>query len=563
MRVVCLFVLILLVVPPVGATQQGDSILDLWLTRSRTLTDELIKDSAALGSSERALLWARLSAKWWRDDSERARAWMLKSVETVESVPNKENPDERRRRVTTVRVLLQIAAPLDQKLSTRLVAVLTQDAEQEAKTQHADVDGLVAAALSLVDSNPKLATELGVLALRLGHPSDITSLLWKLRGRNLTFADLLFGQAVATGRETLDADLLNSLGHAVFPEYRTTESAPTVPVATDEMRRELLKVYVAYLQANQVNSENRDANCMSLVSFVLPVLAEFDRLLPLQAPAVRQSVNQCPSLSPLGRQRADDALRDQPLNTVEDLLKAADDAQDLKVRTVYQYRAAKLATQRSDFDRALMILDSMSDEARALMGVSWDAYRWDWAAVSANRHLKSGDVYGMHQVINLVPRNLQAFAKIAFVRRLPPKVDQDTDPTLEFLNDARKELARYGVSDAEKCGWYFSLLRLVVKFHPVDGTDVLKEAIAVLNHLEETKDKNSSKNAPASLVGSENLSASLLEMNEYAVKEAISSITSANIRVYVRLELLNGCLERVRSSKQATPNTRQSASKGQ
>lgn len=570
MRFICLCLLIVALRPVSGFAQQvvfaqqGSSSYDLWLVRSQTITADLIKDSVDLTSSERALLWARLAQNWWRDDPEKARSWMLKPIEIVEAAPNKENPDERRQRLTTVRLLLQIVAPLDQKLSARLVAILTQDSEQEAKAERAvNADGLIEAAVSLVDVDPQRAAELGALALRVGRPTQIQSLIFSLRPKDAELADALFAKTLAAARQTLDTDLLNSLAHAAFPESRTLGATSTLGMP-DALKTELLSVYVAYLQANQINAENRNSICSIVVSLIAPVLVQFDRLLPQQAVVVRQSVNQCQALSPLAQQRLDDAVRDQPLNTVDDLLKAAADAKDSKVRTVYQYRAASLAKQQNDFDGAIKVLDSMSTESREFMGGSWEAYRWDWAATSALRHLKSGDVYGMRLIINAVPNDLQSFAKIAFIGRLPANRVKETDPTLEFLSDARPGLRRSSVSDAEKSAWYFGLLPLTMKYEPTEATAVLKEAVAALNRVEQTKDKNTGKDDGGSLSGSgfaKALPASLLEMDEYVVKDAVASITSANRRVQVRLELLSVCLERLRSAKQADPKQGRSASK--
>lgn len=538
-----------------GLAQPAGISYDLWLVRSHSITEDVIKDATVLTPSARALLWARLAQQWWRDDPEKARSWMLKPFEIVETVPNRENPDERSQRLATVRSLLSIVAPLDQKLSKRLVAILNHESEQAADAdRNANADGLVEAAIALSDQDPQRAAEMGAAALRLGRTTMIASLLWKLRPSSPKLADALFAQTLAVVRQSLDPELLNSLTQVAFPSSMQPGAHTAAP--PDNLRTELLKLDAGYLQANPITAENRASICMSVVSFVAPVLPQFDRLLPQQAAIVRQSVNQCQSMSPLAQQRVDDALRDQPLNTVDALLKAGDDAQDVHARTVYQYRAAALAKQQDDFDRALRILDSMSIESREFMGGSWEAYRWGWAAVSASRHFKNGDVYGMRSIINAVPTDLQAFAKIEFVRQLPETRDKDIDPTLEFLNDARKGLSRSAIPDAEKTGWYFALLRLTVKFQPNSAMDVLKEAVAVLNSAEETEQKN---NQPARVRfdGAEfsgNLSAALLELNEFAVREAISSIASTETRVQVRLELLGGCLERLRSSKQNAPN---------
>jgi hypothetical protein len=541
-----------------GSAQQGSSAYDLWLVRSKAITVDLIKDSTDLTPSERALLWAELAAKWWRDDPEKARSWMLKPIEIVESVPNKENPEERRQRLTTVRLLLQIVAPLDQKLSARLVVVLTEGADQEAKTGGSNADRLIEAATFMVDSDPKRAAELGALALRVGHPTDISSLLWRLRRKDDKLANAFFAQALAVVRQTLDEDLLNSLSNAVFPESRTPGFYSTTAIATDDMRTELLRVYLAYLQASPITAENRNSRCIAVVSLIAPELVQFDRLLPQKAVIVRQSVNQCKSLSPLADQLADDLTRDQPLNTVDDLLKAADDAQDTKVRTVYQFRAAMLAKQQNDFDQALKILDSMSTESREFLGGSWEAYRWDWAASSALRHLKNGDVFGMRLVLNAVPIALQPFARIAFVDQLPADRNKDTDPTLEFLSEARTGLRRSSVSEAEKSGWYFGLLPLIIQYQPAEATAVLREAVATLNRATLAEDKNTGNHEGSSLSQAQfakRLPATLLEMDEFVVKEAVSSITSAQGRVLVRLELLSVCLERLRSSKRRSPRT--------
>ncbi len=74
-----------------SATQR-EALANLWLVRSQTITEDLVKDATGFKPSGRALLWARLGQQWWREDPERARAWILKSIEIVEGVPNRENP---------------------------------------------------------------------------------------------------------------------------------------------------------------------------------------------------------------------------------------------------------------------------------------------------------------------------------------------------------------------------------------------------------------------------------------------------------------------------------------
>src|SRR6185437_5919676 len=364
------------------------------------------KDVTVFKPSGRALLLARLGQQWWRDDPDRARAWILKSIEIVEAVPNRENPAERNLRLATARLVLNIIAPLDQKLSKTLIAILSDESERVAEAERqANADGLVQASVLIVEKNPQRAAELGALALRIGRPLQIAWLILRLHSRDMKLGDALFAQTIEVARQTLDPELINSLSHSIFPELM--QPGTQKPALPDEMRVELLKLDLAFLQGNPLNAENREGICVSIRSFIAPVLGQFEHLLPQQAAVARQSINQCHSRFPLAQQRIDEALNNQPLNTVEALLKAGNDIEDLKVRTVYQYRAAALAREKNDFERALKILDSMSTESREFMNGAWELIRVEYAVQAALGFYKSGDVYGMRSVINAAPADLQ------------------------------------------------------------------------------------------------------------------------------------------------------------
>jgi hypothetical protein len=540
-----------------SATQQ-EALANLWLVRSQTITEDLVKDATGFKPSGRALLWARLGQQWWRDDPERARAWILKSTEIVEAVPNRENPAERNLRLATARLLLNIVAPLDQKLSKRLIVILSEDAERVGEAERREnAEGLVEAAISIVDKDPQRAAKLGAIALRVGRPTPIAWLILRLRSRDVKLGDALFAQTIEVARQTLDAELINSLSHSIFLE--SMQPGAAIPALPDEMRSELLKLDLTFLQANPINAENRDRVCMGVISFIAPVLGHFERLLPQQAPIARQSINLCHSQFPLAQQRIDEALNNQPLNTVEALLKAGDEVEDLKVRTVYQYRAAALAREKNDFERALKIMDSISTEGREFMNGAWENFRVEWAVQSALGYYKSGDPYGMRSIINAAPADLQPLVRIGFVWQLPETRNKETDPTLEFLNDARTGLRRSKFPDAEKWSYFFALLKLTVQYQPAEASGDLKEAMAALNRVEKSKVKESDNDKPDGLDGSgfsRTVPASLLAMDEYAVREAVSSITSPESRAQVRLVLLEGCLEKMRSLRQAGSNTR-------
>ena len=535
-------------------SKQKDPARDLWLVRAQSISDELVNDAAKLEPSQRSILFGRLAQQWWRDNPEKARSWMVAAMVYVEAIPNQENPEERRKRISTARQLLQMVTPLDHKLSARLVELLKQDENQlDGAERFANAEGLLDAARSLVDSDPLRASQLGAAALSIDHSSNIYILILSLRQQNPKLADAMLAQALALARQTLEAQLLMNLTRAAYPAEMqvTTNTAPP----PDLLRAELLQVQLSYLQANPITRDNRNAVCAGVASFILPVLAEFERRLPQQAPVVRQAVNQCQSLAPLAQQLIDDALRPEPLNTIDGLLKAAQDSEDIKVRTVYKYRAATLARDQKNYEKALTILDRMSAEERAFMGNMWQVARWDWASLAAFDQYSHSDFSAMQNTINAVPDDLSAFAKLAFVDRLPQKRNKEMDPAIQFLAEARQELAASYGSEADRCDWYFALLRLTFQNAPQNSAAILKEAIAALNRSDQAEEKagrNEEVHFKRTAGTWKNLPVALIDLDEYAVREAVSSINSTTTRVAARLGLLQGCLERMRSLNSKT-----------
>lgn len=240
-----------------GFAQQKDEESELWRVRSQGFTDDLLKDASQLSSMRRAVLWARLAQQWWDRDQRRARTWLRNAIEVVEQVPNKENPEERRERFATTRLLLDIISALDQKLAAPLVKILNGVDEQSSNTERSEnADALINSAAALVDSNPERAAELGAMAIRLGPPSDIASLLLAMRQQNFKLADALFIQALSAARQNPSpVQILNSLSYAAFPGQRGWgDKKPATP---DYLRADLLKLEVAFLNANSINPENQ------------------------------------------------------------------------------------------------------------------------------------------------------------------------------------------------------------------------------------------------------------------------------------------------------------------
>ena len=130
---------------------------------------------------------------------------------------------------------------------------------------------------------------------------------------------------------------------------------------------------------------------------------------------------------------------------------------------------------------------------------------------------------------------------MAFLDRLPTTNSLEGVPVNQLLNEAAAGLRKSSFSDAEKYDWYFGLLKLTLRFQRSEAISVLKEAIASLNSVVKDDSKFLDANAFANF-----LPLSLLEIDEFAVKETLASITNVEARAQSRLQLIKEILFRPR-----------------
>lgn len=548
-RSVCLIVTIGLCAV-LAAAQQVQQPQNAWLERAESLTNDSLKDVKSLETLDAALFLGQLGAEWWNIDPKQARKWLLKAVEGVESQPAKESSAERAKRLAVARALLPVISTADQKLWERLQAVLTPTETHSSDSERAtSADALIEAALVVLKSDPRRAASMGSAALRIGPPTAIQHLLWGLRKADAKRADQLFNEALAIARTRSDQEFLNSLRYAAFPELMGT-GFDSAAVPTDAIRGEMLLILADYLQERMAIIASQGIRDCG----VTPALADglqihFDKLQPRRADLVRQIVRTCQESRNQTVAETGSAPESTGIpETVDSLLAKAEQTADKKIkRPTYLAQAARLAAQQKNFERAIKIIDSMTDEERRFIGV-WDTWRRDWAVALAVQFAKRDDIGGVHQVIKAVPDPLRPFTKIYFVDKLPK--DLYAQIAREFLDESRKDLGNSDKADSEKAYWYLLVVRLYSKFRlDSEAVEAFKDAIGSLNRAksEETKEIGSlSKDLTTKLIQVD-FPVSILESYPYLISEAVSSMTSVPRRARVHLDLVQISLKEYRA----------------
>jgi hypothetical protein len=524
---------------------------DPWLVRAQSLTDELMADAVALDTVDRALLWARLGDIWWRDDQARARAWMQKAVEVVEFSSDQESPALRRRRVSAVRALLSIIVPRDRTLSARLTRILTPDSNQTSNDERSgNAEALVNAALAVLESDPEQAAQLGSASLRTGRTNLLIFLLYRLRSRDSKLADTLFNQTLAAAQSDYDEQLLFVLTSVAFPAI--LDPYVKAPLPPDELRAALLGVLANGLQRSLTSSGDSTVGC-GLAQTAAPLLVHFSRLLPQEVGIVQSAISKCRAqLDERSRQRVDDNTREQPLKSVDDLLKAAKEAKSPDARSSYLARAIQMAAHEKEYERAIAILDGMSDEDREQFGKAWKGWRWEFASSAAYAHFKHQNNSMMQKVIEDTPADLRPLAQISLANQVA--IAGDREVAFRFFEEARQGLAKADLSNSAKAGRYLEIARQYVKLQPTEAVKVLREAVKSLNRIEPLNGGDATDTSRGDArPGLEpiEMTASFLEIDDLGTTQALSDIEAPLMRSQIRMGLLKASLERGKEVKRA------------
>ncbi|HEX8843840.1 MAG TPA: hypothetical protein VF791_04315 [Pyrinomonadaceae bacterium] len=507
------------------------------------MTDDLVGDTAKLDRFDRALLFGWLGDIWWDIDQGRAREWMRKAINGVEATSIQEEDHERNQRLTTARALLAIIAKRDEKLSLKLTSLFIPKSSYPTNGgKIEDATALIDAALAILNEDPKRAAELGSASLRISPSYRLASLLWRMRRIDINLANTLFTEVLAVARTAYDLNLLNALISVAFRG----------PAPSDELKTKILVVVAEGLLRLSAQAKEKVEPC-KLATMASNLLDHFNRLLPQQAALVQFEVRRCQDNAlPGSEQEVNEAMRESQLKTIEDFLKAAQETTEPK-KDEYLAKAAYMAFEQKDYDRAISILEEISDSGRNAMNGTWESWRATFAGMAAAAYVKRGDWQSMARVVANTPLALRAFVRIFVLDAL--SAQDNRDGIIEFLYQARKDLAN--ATEENRADWLIILLHRYVKFVPADAPLVLSETIAAINRVKHYDPKGGNVNEDAGnkildnelLLKSYSLPVQLFEIDYLGVRQSIANIEAPTIRAAVRLNLLRTSLEKHRSTK--------------
>jgi hypothetical protein len=522
--------------------QSGDSNIkkELWYVRAEKFTDELVKATIVVNPLDSAIIWARLSDIWWNNDSNRAKQWAIKATDIVEKIPNKETNNERKNRITAARIIFRMLAKRDEKINRRLMNVLLKGGDTLGDDdRNANADAIVNAALTLIETDPQKAAELGLASLRYGLSDEFQSLMLWLRPKSPTLADKLLFESYKVARTEYNIRWLAQLREIVFPE--SNYALQNQPKPSDDLRTQLLQIYLEASLHYSKLANYQQVKCELALGHISLLMSQYRQLLPTQLGIAQQVVSQCSyDKGSVKRKLAEDEQNTGPLNTIEDFLDAASKAKDKDVTATYLARAANLAAQQKKYKQAIKILDDMDEYSREFIDI-WNTWRRSWAVAWALERFKSGDIAFMFEIIETTPDDLRPVAQVSLASKL---YQEKANPqiVLELLNEGRKGVNKSNYSEKEKFYYLMNSLGLYAKYQmQSEAIDTFKETIDALNQRIKSQEQNKSELAVDEQLADsllKNFPASLLEERENSITSFIANLDSVTYRIRVNFDML-------------------------
>lgn len=529
--------------------QKNDALTEklLWRTRADTVTGNLLKELPKISELKRALLLAEIGRHWWKTDPSQSNAWFEKSVDTVFFYSFDAASSEKKEYFETTRNILAILANRNQKQADRLIKILTSTEKNAENEKETNADSLIKYALQIVRENPEKAAQVGILALRTGHPTEYHKLIWELRRHNAPLADRLFREAFSMAKSSRDYSLLQGIQLAVLPESQL-DDFPISLSAPTQQKIEVLNFFADYIVQLQANYKAKIiAGCRNEAFLVFRSKKIFDALLPQKAGIVQQAIDVC--LDRQTQNSFDAFVKSEREQTVEELLKAADDSRDNRLsRTAYLTKAVLLGAKQKSYALVIKIINDLTEEDYVQDAEFWEQMRYDAAGNLAYLQYQESDLQGSGRTLENVPAAYRPFAQMIFVLRFPAEDVSSYGYRVEILAQARRGFIKSEKSFILKSSYWFQLVKIYSNNRLQDeAAAVFKEIVSAFNNAFSEKQVNSPR--IDSDVISRVFSASLIEAQDNLIFETASLLNESESRRSVNLAFLKIALQKYESIK--------------
>lgn len=517
----------------------------LWRSRADAISGNLLRGSSKITELQRALLFARLGNLWLKSDKSQSNKWFEKSVDAVFFYSPKDTETDKKEYFDTTRNILSVISNNNQTQTNRLLKILSDTDKSSEDEKGSNANALISYALQIVKENPAKATQIGITALRVGHPKEFYKLIWELRRSNPTLADQLFREAFSIAKNSPDYYRLQGIQYAVLPES-VISGFPANLSASPSQKIEVLNFFADYLVQRQAGYLTKTIpSCSSEAILIARSNKLFESLLPQKAGIVRQAIDACTDVK---AQSAFENLEKPSKDLdIEELLDVADENKNNRlVRIGYLTKAVLLANVQKKYALVLKIVDNLSEEELAEDRDFWEEMRYDAAGNLAYIQFRDGDLQSSNKTLEDISTAYRPFAQTVFVIKSASEDKANYSYQVGVLNNAEKGFIKSEKPFGLKLNYWLQLVKLYSKYKLYNqAAETFREIIKSYNNALSEKESSQIQLDSATITAV--FSPALLEAQENSIFETANSVSETTSRINVYLAFLNIALQKYES----------------
>jgi hypothetical protein len=525
----------------------------LWRFRADNITNTLLKEAVRLDELDRAFLYAKLGDLWWKFDQNQSDAWFIKSVDAIDFYSDEDIKNNLENYYKKTSQVLKLISNRNNKQTNRLIKIIAEVSEISDKAKNTNADTLIDFALLIVKDNPKKAIELGNLAFKIGMPENLYKLYWELRKSSPTDADNFITGIIINSANKVNAQLISNLKTAVFPET-IFQNISAKFYSSDPIKLKTLNLMSEYILQQQGKlSSKLITNCSIESGVVASLKNQINLFLPQKAPLIEQAINVCVANQSKEAQDLQNSGIGSSSNgkvTIESLLNLADEAKnDLNIRSYYLFRAAYLANEQKKYKIATEILSGMSKAEIETDQDDWADLSVEVAAGLAYQLFQEQDLSGSIRVLDAIPTDYKAVAKILFVSQFKASDLTAREFCIERLREAEKDFQKSEKPFAQKAGYWMKVVRIFSSYKMYnEASESFKEIVKAFNKSDYVTESDG--DGLSYIFSNE-----FFESQESSILDAVSNLSNPKNRIGYYLGFLKISLNEVEELSKKLPKT--------
>lgn len=532
------FFLFLSVLPAYSQKSKNNSQVLIWKQRINFLTDGINEDSSSLTESERAVYLALLAKVLWKTNQTEAEKYLKKSSKlTINSLESDDKPDLAEKLKNTQKTL-QVIANLDEKLSRSLLEDFIKILSEKGSDSEKNADTLVLIAIQIVEKNPQTAFLLGLKSLGFGNSAQISRLVGELNVIDSKLAEQLFLAALANAKTRFNLRFIARLSVSAFNNYKGKP-------LSDLTRRSFLTMLSEFLTLSMTNEQEK-SNLCQISMIAAPLIDKFEEYFPAQLPTIKWQMQMCQAYLPkMNQSLVNSDLKDDKPKTVEELISAARNTDDIVLKSDYFYQAMVKLEKEEKYLEILSLLDSMTEDERNSFGNDsfgesvFESSYAQYAYELVLNYVENKDFAAAYKVIDRTPKRVRPSVRIWLAHKL---LDKEKDFVIDIVQKAREEADSLEIKPFRRADFFLSLVYIYPKIQPLEAQTVFREAVKFINKADAENPNNLPEKDYAPLKDYVALPAELFENNDIIIFNALSDISSRRSRVRLKLGLLENSL---------------------